>query len=148
MSLQNPTQKMSKSHKSQWSRILITDTPEEVNKKIMSAVTDSSNFVSYDPAARPGVANLLRLLSCFDESQRTPEQLASELSSANAGLGMLKKRVSESIIIAMGGIRERYLRLLAEDDGGLIDHVAAEGARKARIRAQETLGIVREAIGL
>lgn len=148
MSLQSPTQKMSKSHKSHWSRILITDTPEQINKKIMSAVTDADNFVSYDPAARPGVANLLRLLSCFDDGGRTPEQLSSELSSANAGLGMLKKRVSESIISAMGGIRERYLRLLAEDGGGFIDHVAAEGARKARIRADETMGIVRGAIGL
>lgn len=148
MSLQSPTQKMSKSDKSQWSRILITDTPEEINKKIMSAVTDSGNFVSYDPVARPGVANLLRLLSCFDDGGRTPEQLASELSSANAGLGMLKKRVSESIVMAMGHIRERYLRLLAEDNGGYIDHVAAEGAQKARMRADETMGIVKGAIGL
>lgn len=148
MSLQSPTQKMSKSHKSRWSRILITDTPEEINKKIMSAVTDADNFVSYDPVARPGVSNLLRLLSCFDDGGRTPEQLASELSSANAGLGELKKRVSESMIIALGDIRERYLRLLAEDDGRFIDHVAAVGARKARMRADETMAIVRQAVGL
>ena len=148
MSLQTPTQKMSKSHKSQWSRILITDTPEEINKKIMSAVTDSDNSVSYDPVARPGVSNLLRLLSCFDDDGRTPAQLALDLSSRNAGLGMLKKRVSESIIAAMGGIRERYLRFLTEDEGAFIDHVAAEGARKARQRADETMTIVREAVGL
>lgn len=148
MSLQHPTQKMSKSHKGQWSRILLTDKPEAIHKKIMSAVTDSDNFVSYDPVSRPGVSNLLRLLSCFDEGGRTPEQLASELSSENAGLGVLKKRLSESLITAMGRIRRRYLLLLAEDGGGYIDHVAEEGARKARLRADETMATVREAVGL
>ncbi|SPN98300.1 related to tryptophan-tRNA ligase, mitochondrial [Cephalotrichum gorgonifer] len=148
MSLQNPAQKMSKSDKSHWSRILITDTPEEINKKVMGAVTDSENYVSYDPAARPGVSNLLRLLSYFDSGSRTPEQLAAELSSENAGLGVLKQSVSESIIAAMSGIRERYLQLLAEDGGGFIDHVAREGARKAQLRADETMAIVREAVGL
>lgn len=148
MSLQNPTQKMSKSDKSHWSRILITDTPEEISKKINSAVTDADNFVSYDSAARPGVSNLLRLLACFDDRGRTPEQLATELSAMNAGLGVLKKRASESIIAGLGDIRERYHELLAEDGGGYIDHVAAEGARKAQLRADETMAIVREAIGL
>ena len=148
MSLQNPTQKMSKSHKSHWSRILITDTPEEINKKINSAVTDGDNFISYDSAARPGVSNLLRLLACFDDRGRTPEQLATKLSAKNAGLGVLKKRVSESIIAGLGDIRERYLELLAEDGGRYIDHVAAKGARKAQLRADETMAIVREAIGL
>lgn len=148
MSLQNPTQKMSKSDKSHWSRILITDTPEEISKKVMSAVTDSDNFVSYDPATRPGVSNLLRLLSFFEDGGRTPEQIATELSSKNVGLGVLKQRVAESTIAAMEGIRERYLQLLAEDDGGFIDHVAKEGARKARLRAAETMSIVREAVGL
>lgn len=148
MSLQSPTQKMSKSHKSDWSRILITDTPKEINKKIKSAVTDADNFVSYDLAARPGVSNLLRLLACFDDRGRTPEQLAAEFSAVDAGLGVLKKHVAESIIAGLGDIKERYLRLLAEDDGAYIDHVAAEGARKAQLRADETMTIVREAVGL
>ena len=147
MSLQDPTKKMSKSHTSKWAGILITDEPEEINKKIMKAVTDSDNFVSYDPA-RPGVANLLRLLSCFDDAGRTPEQLASELSSENASLGVLKSRVSESIIAGMKGIRERYVSLLSTDDGKYIDHVAEKGAQKARLRADETMALVRDAVGL
>lgn len=148
MSLQDPSQKMSKSHKSHWSRILITDEPEEIRKKIMSAVTDSDNFVSYDPVARPGVSNLLQLLAYFDEDNRTPEKLALALSGENVSLGGLKQRVSESIIEGLGGIRDRYLRLLTEGDGKFIDHVASEGAKKARLRAAETMDLVRQAVGL
>ncbi|PKS11858.1 hypothetical protein jhhlp_001152 [Lomentospora prolificans] len=148
MSLQEPSQKMSKSHKSNWSRILITDEPGEIRKRIMSAVTDADNFVSYDPVARPGVSNLLRLLAYVDQSDRTPEELGSILGNENVSLGGLKERVSESIIVALEGIRDRYLRFLSEDDGKFIDHVARQGAQKARLRATETMDIVRQAVGL
>ncbi|RQM06458.1 hypothetical protein DH86_00002299, partial [Scytalidium sp. 3C] len=75
MSLQDPQQKMSKSHADVRSRILITDTPEDIHRKIMAALTDSTNSVSYEPETRPGVANLLHLLSYFDGDQRTPAVL-------------------------------------------------------------------------
>lgn len=148
MSLQDPTRKMSKSHKSAWSRILITDEPEEIRKKIMGAVTDPENYVSYDPLRRPGVSNLLRLMACFDRTKRTPEELGSMLSKENLDLRGLKERVSESIASGLGGIRDRYIRILAADDGKFIDEVSREGAAKARARASETMELVRQAVGL
>lgn len=146
MSLQQPHKKMSKSSNDARSRISITDSPDEINQKLISALTDCDNSVSYDPVNRPGVSNLLEILSIFDESGREPAQLAESLSGHN--LKQLKERVSESVVMGLNGIRERYIDLLSADEGKYLDFVEAEGARKARENAAETMAIVREATGL
>ena len=146
MSLQQPTQKMSKSHADPRSRIILTDTPEEIRKKVMSALTDSTNSVSYDPETRPGVSNLVEMISIFDEAGRTPQEITEELSGAN--LRTLKETAADAINRGLGNIRERYLEVLAKDDGKYIDHVAEQGAQKARANAEETMDIVRSAVGL
>lgn len=146
MSLQQPTQKMSKSHADPRSRIVLTDTPEEIRKKVMSALTDSTNSVSYDPEARPGVSNLLEMISIFDEAGRSPQEIAQELGGGN--LRALKEKAADAINGGLSNIRERYLEMLAKDDGKYIDHVAEQGARKARANAEETMEGVRAAVGL
>jgi tryptophanyl-tRNA synthetase len=146
MSLQQPTQKMSKSHPNSRSRILITDTAEEMHKNVMNAVTDSQNYVSYDPANRPGVSNLLNLLSVFDREARTPVDLAESFKTFT--LRDLKERVSESTIVGLAGIRERYLELLLADDGRYLDYIEAAGAKKASENAWETMQMVRGAVGI
>ncbi|OHW96366.1 tryptophanyl-tRNA synthetase [Colletotrichum incanum] len=146
MSLQQPNQKMSKSATDPRSRILITDTPEEIHQKIMSARTDSYNYVSYDPTNRPGVSNLMEILSMFDAQGRTPSQLAKSLS--HASLKDLKQSVSAVVAQGLEGIRERYLHFLSADDGKYLDAVEAQGAKKARLSAEETMTVVREATGL
>ncbi|KAF6822297.1 Tryptophan-tRNA ligase, mitochondrial [Colletotrichum plurivorum] len=146
MSLQQPTQKMSKSAIDPKSRILITDAPEDIHKKIMGALTDSSNHVSYDPKDRPGVSNLLELLSIFDSQGRSPTALGHDL--AQTSLKDLKQTVSGAIIQGLAGIRERYVDLMSADDGQYLDLVEAQGAQKARRSAEETMAIVREATGL
>lgn len=152
MSLQQPTQKMSKSHADPRSRILLTDSPAEVRKKLMSALTDSTNAVSYDPAARPGVANLLELVSIFEgetaTTTPTPEELAAEMAAAGATLKTLKERVGDTVVDGIGGIRERYLELLSRDGGRYLDEVEAKGAEKARASAEETMKDVRSVVGL
>ncbi|ROT38869.1 tryptophanyl-tRNA synthetase [Sodiomyces alkalinus F11] len=146
MSLQQPTKKMSKSDVDSKSHILITDTPEEIRRKVMAALTDSVNSVSYDPEARPGVSNLLDILSIFDSSGRDPAQLAEDL--LNRSLMDLKQLVADAVITGLQGIRERFIDFLSADEGRYIDWVEAEGARKARENAEETMAIVRQAIGL
>ncbi|KAG6030375.1 hypothetical protein E4U41_000119 [Claviceps citrina] len=145
MSLSDPTSKMSKSDKTARSRVLITDTPAEIRAKISSAVTDSITGVSYDPAARPGISNLLAILSVFDAQRRTPQDLAQAYSTAHPRL--LKETVSEAIIVGLEGVRSRYLKLM-EENNDYLDQVEAEGARKARQSAEETMAIVRSATGL
>lgn len=146
MSLRNPLLKMSKSHADEDSRILITDRPDQIGNKVLSALTDSTNSVSYDPQGRPGVANLLGLWSHFDIQGRTPARLGVDM--AGRGLKDLKIAVADAIIEGLKGIRERYEEVIAEDDGAYILELERRGAAKARENAQATMDIVRQAVGL
>ncbi|KAK1768639.1 Tryptophanyl-tRNA synthetase [Phialemonium atrogriseum] len=147
MSLQKPTHKMSKSHADPRSRILITDSEDEIRRKVSAALTDMTNSVSYDPDARPGVSNLLRLLSLFEvDGRRGPEELAAELEGAS--LGALKARVADAVVRGMAGVRERYHEFMEMDGGRYLDDVQEKGAVKARESAGETMKIVRSAVGL
>lgn len=149
MSLRDPHQKMSKSSPNINSRILLTDTAEEIRKKIMGAVTDSlGGGVQYDRGARAGVANLLSLLSAFDTEGRTPTQLADPGAFGGRGRGELKLAVVDAVVRGLDGVRDRYLELLARDGGRYLDEVALQGALKARESAEKTMRIVREAVGL
>ncbi|KAK7429501.1 Tryptophan--tRNA ligase, mitochondrial [Neonectria magnoliae] len=145
MSLTDPTSKMSKSHKLERSRILITDSPNEIKTKIGSALTDSMPGMSYDTVNRPGISNLLDILSIFDAGGRNPEQLAGEYR--DLGPKQLKELVTDSVVAGLDGIRERYVELLTASDARL-DQIEAEGTRKARESAEETMQLVRTAVGL
>lgn len=138
---------MSKSHSDPRSRILIIDDPEVIHKKIMAALTDSTNSVSYDPENRPGVSNLLQLLSHFDPAGRSAEALGSEYESQDMGLGQFKKAVAETIAEHLAPVRKKYEQVLAEDGGRYLDHVEKQGAVKARESADATMALVREAVG-
>jgi tryptophanyl-tRNA synthetase len=145
MSLQDPHLKMSKSHEDPRSRILLTDSPEDISRKIRSALTDSVNSVSYDPESRPGVSNLLQLLSYLHDTPKSPEELGEMY--AGLGLGEFKALVSQTISTALESIRHRYAEVMAEDDGRYLDHIEAKGAERARASAEATMAIVRDAVG-
>lgn len=144
MSLTDPSSKMSKSHKLDRSRILITDSPEQIKAKIGSALTDSIPGISYDIENRPGISNLLSILSLFDDQKRSAAQLGAAYSDLSPK--QFKQIVSEAIIQGFGSVRKRYLELLSSDNDYL-EKVAAEGARKANQSAEETMSLVREAVG-
>lgn len=144
MSLADPKSKMSKSHKLERSRILLTDTPEEIRKKISSALTDSISGLSYEPETRPGISNLLDILSIFDADRRSPEELVADLSEYSPQ--QLKSAVADAIIDGLDGIGERYQQLLQDEKK--LDDIENKGARKARESAEETMSLVRAAVGL
>ncbi len=146
MSLTNPLKKMSKSDPSPSSRILITDPPELIYKKLTTAVTDSMNSVSWDPVNRPGVSNLLTLLSAFDGEGRTPEVLGG-VYGTGMGLGGFKKLVGEVVGEGLRGVREGYEMVSREGEGYLLE-VERRGARVAGENAESTMVEVREAVGL
>lgn len=145
MSLNDPSSKMSKSNKLERSRILITDSPEQIKAKIASALTDSLTGISYDTKARPGISNLLDILSIFDPEARGPERLAMLFSDLSPR--QLKDTVAEAVISGLKGIRERYTTLL-DDRDNYLDNVAKLGARRASESAEETMCLVRESVGL
>lgn len=146
MSLNRPVQKMSKSDADPKSRILITDSREEIQQKIKAAVTDSIPGVSYDPVARPGVSNLIEIMYHVDGSiSDSCESLATDLKDLS--MRALKEKVADTIESHLRPVRERYANAL-HDRAGYLEDVKEQGAQKARASADATLKLVREAVGL
>lgn len=103
-------------------------------------------MVTYEPEARPGVANLLELVAQCSPTTKTPADVASELEGAR--LADLKNLCADSIIAELDGVQERWMELLDRDGGRYLDEVAAAGAEVARRNAEETMRLVRSAVGL
>ena len=59
MGLQNPTKKMSKSAPDINDKILLSDEPDVIRKKVKKAVTDSDGVVKFDVENKPGISNLM-----------------------------------------------------------------------------------------
>jgi tryptophanyl-tRNA synthetase len=144
MSLKNPHLKMSKSHPDPRSRILLTDSPEEIHQKIKFALTDSNPTASYDPTARPGVSNLIEILYHFEGDGKSCTEFA--LIYESLSLSDLKTLISEKVSAHLTPIRERYLKLM-NGDSDYLDSVAYEGGQAARANADATMTIVRNAVG-
>ncbi|KAF5634562.1 tryptophanyl-tRNA synthetase [Fusarium sp. NRRL 52700] len=145
MSLQNPTEKMSKSSKSPKSRISIIDLPEEIKAKIKAATTDSIPGISYNREERPGISNLLDIMAIFDPESRKAQELGEQHSDLSPK--QLKEMVSDAVIDGLDGIRDRYTELLDKGDRYL-DSIESIGAAKARESAEATMQVVRKAVGL
>ncbi|GAB1320097.1 Tryptophan--tRNA ligase, mitochondrial [Madurella fahalii] len=145
MSLTDPSKKMSKSDPSPMSRILITDSPSEIQRKIQKARTDSTELVTYEPDTRPGVASLIEILSGFDAQQRSPTELAEGVLKGCRSAD-LKAAVAKVVCDELAEVRDRYLGLMGREP--FLRVAAEEGAVKARESAGKTMRLVREAVGL
>jgi tryptophanyl-tRNA synthetase len=147
MSLVDPTKKMSKSDPNPASRILITDSHDEIKKKINGARTDDIQGVSYDRERRPGVSNLIDILSHMNKDVAvTPEHIAEEMSGADTSLKDLKARVAKAIDDDLRPVRERYAQVM----GNITDLQSAKdsGRLAANKQAQRSILRVKRAIGL
>ena len=139
--LQNPTAKMSKSGETENGILWLLDEPNRLVKKIKSAVTDNDGSIHYDPAAKPGVSNLLTLLSVLGGS--SIENLEHEF--AGRGYGDLKGAVADAVVAEFAPVRERALELLA--DPAELDRVLAVNAERANEIAEATLARVYDRLG-
>jgi tryptophanyl-tRNA synthetase len=142
MDLQDPTSKMSKSSDSSSGFIALLDDPKVITKRIKSAVTDSETEVRFDPAAKPGVSNLLQILAAT--TGRSIPDLVPEYASS--GYGQLKTAVAEAVVEFLRPLQGRYATLAA--DPGEVDAQLAVGAEKAEAVATKVLERVRRATGL
>ena len=140
MSLTNPTSKMSKSDPNAKSRILIVDRPDDIRKKVKSAVTDSDPDVRFDWDAKPGVSNLLEIMAAC--TGRSIDDLVAEYG--DAGYGAFKEAVAEALINELAPVRARYRELELPDVARLMQR----GALDARTRAEGFQQEVRRVIGL
>jgi tryptophanyl-tRNA synthetase len=140
--LQQPTAKMSKSIDSPQGTILVLDDPKAITKKVKSAVTDSETEVRFDVEAKPGVSNLLSLLSVA--TARPIPDLEAEYGSS--GYGTFKGAVAEALVEFLRPTRERYHELAA--DPAELARLLAIGAQRAAEIAEATMVRVRAATGL
>ncbi|KAI9785024.1 MAG: Tryptophan--tRNA ligase, mitochondrial [Geoglossum umbratile] len=146
MSLRQPTAKMAKSHTDQRSKILITDSPSEIRTKIKAAMTDSLLGISYDPERRPGLSNLIEIMSHFDEGGRSCVDIAREYESLS--LRDFKDKVIDCLINNLSSIRNEYQRLLMAENEYYLHEIAAKGAKQASANADATMATIREVVGL
>jgi tryptophanyl-tRNA synthetase len=140
MDLQHPENKMSKSADSPLGTVFVLDDLDEVARKFKKAVTDADGEVRYDPATKPGVSNLLSILSAC--TGRAPDELVADYTQ----YGPLKADTAEAVIEVLRPVQTRYAELAADPAGtaALLD----KGAAKARSLAGPTLARASEAIGL
>ena len=142
---------MSKSHTDPRSRILLTDTPNEIRAKIKGALTDSTSpNITYDPVNRPGVSNLVEILRHVGYApggQVSFEEVAREYEGV--GLKAFKEVVGEKLVRHLEPVRERYAELMGSERGVAdLEEIAREGAEGARRNAREVMGRVKEAVGI
>ena len=131
--------KMSKSY---GNSIALSATAEETAKLIKKSKTDSERFITFDKEGRPGVSALLTTAALC--TGRTEVEIAEEIG--NDGYGALKKYVTEAVNNYLAPIRARRAEL--EGDMDYIRDVLADGNRRANEIADQTLGEVREAMGM
>ncbi len=141
MSLQEPTRKMSKSDPEE-TYIAMLDEPDVIRRKIRRAVTDSENSVAYDPDNRPGVANLMSILSAL--SGQTLDQIAAEYDGQ--GYGKFKDAVADCIIATLEPIQKRYAEISA--DKAYLQQVMDSGRERASAIAHRTMLKVRKKLGI
>ena len=141
MDLQEPTRKMSTTGSSELGTVYVLDEAKAIEKKLKSAVTDSSSEVRRDPD-KPGVSNLIEILAAVRAAD--PETIEAEL--AQARYGELKQAVAAGVVDYLSPVRERYEQLRGDDDA--LESILADGAVRARAIAAETLADVRELMGV
>lgn len=143
MSLLEPTKKMSKSDTNPGNFIGLLEDPKKITKKIKRAVTDSDEQANiyFDIAQKPGVSNLLSLLSCT-----TGTAIADLVPEYEDKMyGHLKGDVAEAVVALLAPIQEKYHQY--RNDQAYLDEVMHKGAEKARQRASTLLADVYQAVG-
>ena len=140
--LQTPTAKMSKSAASDTGIVWMLDTPTAIAKKIKSAVTDAGREVRFDRGEKPGVSNLLAILSAF----RGVPIATLEAEYEGRGYGDFKRDVADAVVEAFRPIRERTAAL--QGDPAEVDRILESSAQRAHGLASAKLAKVQEAVGL
>jgi tryptophanyl-tRNA synthetase len=145
LSLKDPTQKMSKSAPNPSSRILLTDSFNQIKAKLKTALTDSERSVSFDPVNRPGVSNLLTIYaSCHGDGVSRPEDIAVTLQGKS--YSEIKNIVASVVDHRLRPIRQEYERIRMDE--GYLRSVAEKGTMQATEIAARTMEEVKSRMGL
>ena len=138
MSLQDPERKMSKSDPEE---LFLLDDPDTIRRKIKRAVTDSETEIRFDPENKPGVSNLLNIISAL--SGESIDSICAELNGQ--GYGALKNRAADCTVAALEPLQAEYKRLISDKD--YLIKMLNDNAQKAAYLASRTLRKVQKKIG-
>lgn len=141
MSLQDPTQKMSKSDPNPKGYISVLDDDSVIVKKIKSAVTDSEAVVRFADG-KDGINNLMGIYSCC--TGKTYEEIEKEFDGR--GYGDFKSAVAEAVVEELRPFKTEYNRLM--NDKAYLTECAGKGAEQAGRLARRTLNKAMKKTGL
>ncbi|KAJ2786277.1 Tryptophan--tRNA ligase, mitochondrial [Coemansia interrupta] len=142
MSLRDPLKKMSKSDPNEQSRITLSDSDDDIARKIRKAPTDSIEGISYDPKGRPGVSNLVAIYAAVRGVEN--EDAARELQAMSNR--EMKEMVAQAVIGEIAPIRQRMAEVLS--DQNRLESVLRLGEEKARETAGQNWREIARCIGL
>lgn len=141
MNLRDGTKKMSKSDDSDYSRINLLDSSDDIRKKVKKAKTDAIKGLSYDPKKRPEITNLINIYSALygisikDLLEKREESSCSEF----------KEELAELIIDKLTPIKTRFNDVMKHQD--YVREVLDKGRMAAAQVAAETLKQVKKIVG-
>ena len=141
MDLQEPTKKMSTTGSSEQGTVYVLDDPAAIRKKFKTAVTDSGREVRYAPDEKPGVSNLVEILSVASGTPIADVEAAYD----GRGYGDLKGDVGDAVVELFRPVRERYAEL--RPDESELRRLLGIGADKARETSAPTLARMYDVMG-
>ena len=144
MSLRDATKKMSKSEESDFSRINLKDSADEITKKIKKAKSDSESIPDNIQALekKPEALNLLNIYT--EISKNKIDTVLKEMSGKD--YSYLKKKLTEILISEICPVGKEINQLMGDKTHLL--KILKKGSEKARIKAEENLKNIREIVGL
>jgi len=139
--LQEPERLMSTTRGAPQGVVRMIDEPDVIRKKFKSAVTDSGKEIRHEPEAKPGISNLLEIMSVA-----TGEPVADlERRYDGSGYGQFKEDVGEAVVALLTPIQERYWELRSDERE--LQRLLAVGAEKARRASEPTLEAMYDRMG-
>jgi tryptophanyl-tRNA synthetase len=139
--LQEPERLMSTTRGAPQGVVRIVDPPEVIRKKFKTAVTDSGTEVRHAPDEKPGITNLLEIMSVA-----TGDPISEiEARYDGSGYGRFKDDVADAVVGLLGPIQERHRELRADE--AVLRTMLARGAEKARAASAPTLEQMYERMG-
>jgi tryptophanyl-tRNA synthetase len=125
--------------------IMLADTSEEVERKVRGMYTDPTRLRATDPGHVEGNP-VFQYHDAFNPDTAEVDDLKERYRAGKVGDVEVKRKLIAALEQFLAPIRERRAHFEAKP--GLVEEVIAEGSRKARREAEETIRIVRDAMGI
>ena len=144
MSLRDGTKKMSKSDISEYSRIMLNDSPDEIVQKIKKAKTDPLPLPASikDASKRPEVYNLLSIFAALKDI--STENAAQQY--AGKDFALFKQDLTDLVVEKIQPISKEISKLM--NDQLYLDSIMIDGKNKAIVEADSVLTKVYDIVGL